>query len=89
LAKLYTSVSDLFKLVKLICHGICYMCDSPGAKLLLADPVERNPRNREKFLQIFLESSSVQRFELEKIEEQTPHMDGSAHPVKVLHFKSV
>ncbi|CAM6041320.1 unnamed protein product [Sphagnum compactum] len=65
------------------------LCTHPGAKLLLADPVERNPRNREKFLQIFLESSSVQRFELEKIEEQTPHMDGSAHPVKVLHFKSV
>jgi hypothetical protein len=65
------------------------LCTNPGAKLLLADPVERNPRNREKFLQFFLESSSVQRFELEKIEEQTPHMDGSAHPVKVLHFKSV
>eukprot|EP00850_Spirogloea_muscicola_P011991 SM000076S21812 [mRNA] locus=s76:360233:363087:- [translate_table: standard] len=54
--------------------------------LLISDPVERNPKNRERFVDMMDAANGPMLLELQSMETRMAIMDNSAHPVELLAF---
>eukprot|EP00850_Spirogloea_muscicola_P006325 SM000030S11334 [mRNA] locus=s30:239985:242971:+ [translate_table: standard] len=59
-------------------------CDN--SLLLISDPVERNPKNRERFVDMMDAANGPMLLELQSMETRMAVMDNSAHPVELLAF---
>eukprot|EP00850_Spirogloea_muscicola_P006066 SM000028S10160 [mRNA] locus=s28:699027:702642:+ [translate_table: standard] len=59
-------------------------CDNP--LLLISDPVERNPKNRERFVDLMDAANGPMLLELQSMETRMAVMDNSAHPIELLAF---